>query len=430
MNEIVGLAVIYVLVVILPFRADTRFVVAFLGVFIFLGVFAKSTDRVTFQLSQSTAIVLALGIAGLTTTSGRRALMMFLPFFVVLTLGFAFVWPGDQANWGNAINLCVGVAAWVAGTFLSSKVNRDGSIARFIAVFVLAIFSFEMVVTVLQSAGVHIFAPGQRTLELEGSRANGTYNHPSTVGKVVLLLTMMILPLSHSRDRVTSTSVRIAMLVGLIPVVISESRANIISVVVMLFIWSILSPPPKGRGNRFALPGLIVAAGLAALPTIIARFANDPGGGERQHFMEVALAIIPKSLWFGVGPGDYIPVAGQFDWLTAQGWPVHNVFILETAEVGILATAFFFFPAIILYITAIGRLGSRDPSADYGRAALAALPGILIIATTGWGILQPFLLMLWFLGWGYMSGHLSAKVALPHQPEFASPLAQRQLLRG
>jgi len=89
---------------------------------------------------------------------------------------------------------------------------------------------------------------------------------------------------------------------------------------------------------------LVALAGIALLPTMAERLAQDYGANpqtsawdERWGLMRIAFNMIAQNPLFGVGPGAYMYVfksyipAGLNQWVSA----VHNEFLLRAAEVGI-----------------------------------------------------------------------------------------------
>jgi hypothetical protein len=376
-----------------------------------LGVELGGVTLQTYDLA-----ILAVLIIGFIASSGRPNFLLFLPFIALLLIGAAFEWEQSTELTTSVFYLLVGVAAWAVGHYFA-KGYAPGTRHELVLVYLLAaVILFQVVVTVLQTAGVPIFALQGRTAELEGGRASGTFSHPGTVGKVMILFMAIILPLTNSANRHTRRVAYLAMLVALIPVGLSESRANFIGYLLTLLLWFIIMPARSAKASRFVVPAVVLAGALVFSGTIIDRFTGDPEGGAREHFAEVALEAISKNPWLGVGPGNYIPVVGQTDSLTAQGWRVHNIFLLEITELGIPGAVFFFLPAAVLLILSVRHMRRVDQQGAWARGAIAAAAGTIITAVTGWGLMNGSIFMIWFLCMGFGYGMLRRKDLREPQP--------------
>ncbi len=222
-----------------------------------------------------------------------------------------FAWPQNEEMWQNGVYLIVGVAAWGIGHYFARNYTPGSSQDKVIVYVIAAVILLQVLVTVLQTAGVPIFSLEGRTAELEGGRANGTFSHPGTVGKVMILFAALLLPYTQFASKRIQRVAFAAVLLALVPVGLSESRANFIGYILTLLLWFIIMPGRSARASRFVVPAVIVAVGLAFSQAIIDRFNADPEGGAREHFVEVALEAIRRFPWFGVGPGNYIPSSAR-----------------------------------------------------------------------------------------------------------------------
>lgn len=353
----------------------------------------------------TTHVVAVVGLAALAALTGTRAALTvrFVPLILFLLVLGPLAWTfGVDPTIGTS-QLLVGVLAWVAGSYVATLARSDVRSETYFAVLVLGIVAFQAAVAVLQFAGFDIIVAESRTAELTVGRATGTYGHPGTLGKVIVLLAVFALPLMGSAARRVRTMVTLTLLIAIVPIGLSESRSNISSLLALMALWVLLLPRERALGARIVLPVGALVIALSFYEAIAARFALDPLGGEREHFMSVALAHIPENLLFGVGPKAYIPYFGQFDSLTAQGWPVHNVFVLEFAEIGLIGAVLLFVPAVVApAVAAMKRLRSTSSGGYHARAIIAALPAIIIIGTTGWGLIDVNTLPLWFFVYGYL----------------------------
>ncbi|MFF8189224.1 O-antigen ligase family protein [Microbacterium sp. NPDC016588] len=384
---------------------------AFIAVIVTTTLVGRPIGLEVGAVSVQTYDVIILGVlfVGLLSAGGKPGLLLFAPFLVVLAIGMGFGWLQTPEMWQNGVYLMVGVAAWAIGHYFARTYTPGSGQDRVIVYVIAAVILLQVLVTVLQTAGVPIFSLEGRTAELEGGRANGTFSHPGTVGKVMILFAALLLPYTQAASKRIQRVAFVALLLALVPVGLSESRANFIGYVLALLLWFIIMPGRSARASRFVVPAVIIAVGLAFSQAIIDRFNADPEGGAREHFVEVALEAIRHSPWLGVGPGNYIPIVGQTDALTSQGWRVHNVFLLEITELGIPGAFLFFLPAIVLCIMSIRLMRRENIRGRWARAFLASAAGTIVTAVTGWGLMNGSIFMLWFLTMGFCFGMVRRK---------------------
>lgn len=355
--------------------------------------------------------VAGVGLAALALYAATRvsADLFFVPLVAFLVLGLFTFWEGTSAQWVGAVQLIVAVGTWLGGRFLGTYFDREARGGRWLAFLLAAIVAVELVVCALQGLGVDLFPNAGRTAQLEGDRANGTLEHPGDLGKVLVILLVLLMPLTRARDRVTRLTALVALFASLVPIGMTGSRSNFVAAVVAIAVWVLLLPGGRRvlalKAGGLAIVGVI---GLIFAGPIIERFLRDPAGGERQHFMEVALAQIPNAPVVGVGPDSYIAVVGQTDAITRAGWRVHNILLLELVEIGILGTVLLFAPFVWLLVVALRRVREPGERGDVARAVLAVLPGFVIIGVTGWGLMYAWTLQLWFLAFGFAYSRLVA----------------------
>lgn len=320
----------------------------------------------------------------------------FLPFALFGAFGLAFFWFGGIETAPGLAYLILAGMAWVVGTSVRSGLKGNMRSARAFILVILGILIFQATVSVFQTLGFPIFAVAETTAELTEGRSSGTFPHPGTVGKAILCLMALVLPFTVSANKSVSKLATCSIVVGLLPVLLSLSRANIVGVAVLLVGWVILAPRKKARGLKIAIPVVLGTGAIVFMDQLVQRFGEDTEGGERERFLRVALDHIPDHLWEGVGPKNYVAYFGQFDSLTAEGWPVHNTFLLAIAELGVIGAVLLFGHWIVSFAVSIrGMLSRRSFSADC-RAYIALGAAILPIALTGWGMLDGSILPLWF----------------------------------
>lgn len=404
MDVLLAIPLIAAMALALPAKKHIRFGVTAFALLVVLAVFQTTGGRGTIGLSSTYIVVAIVALIAILSLRKQHLPLLFLPLAVYLALGMTLIWEPQSGQLGSAVNLLFGAIAWSAGALLGSLYRGDPGAERWLVVGLLLVVAFELVVCALQLAGLQIFVPDARTIELEGGRANGTFAHPSTVGKILTLVLLLVLPSTRSADAWTRRLAFVAVVASILPIVLSASRANLLAVAAMVLVWSLLQPQVGFSLKRFALPAVGGVVILVFLDQILSRF--DQGTGEREHFMGVALEQLGRTPWTGVGPGSYVPVVGRFDALTAQGWPVHNIFVLQAVELGIIGATLFFLPFVIVMLRSAGRWRASGSEGSFARAVLAYVPALIAIGWTGWGWLAPDVLLFACFAFAFVSAQL------------------------
>jgi hypothetical protein len=346
-----------------------------------------------YQLGLATfTIAVVFGLASRLGCFG--AALPFVPITLYLVLGLALWWDGSSPQLSGVTLMLVGFGAWVFGGHFGGMVILGSVSPRWVCRILLFLTVFECVVCVVQVAGMQLSILGQplfqtsrETAELVVGRVNGTTDHPGTLGKLVFFVTLMALPFTSWGDKRVRALAITTIAISFLPLALSQGRANFAAVVSMLVVWLLIAPKTVSLGRRLLLVLLVCAGLVASLSLLFARFAADPGGGAREHLSRVALEGIPRHIWVGVGPNSYVEQFGRFDDLTSEGWPVHNVFLLLIAEVGVVGLVLFVAPVVWSLVSPSLRPGLAPGSLAFARALIASLPGLYVITTTGWGAL-------------------------------------------
>lgn len=402
-----GLAAVGAILLALPgaprFRFATLVSIALLAV----AVFQTAEGRERFSLTFTTMVLLTLALLALLQRRLELLPLAFVPFLLFLVLGKWLLWPAVGGLRGNSLNLLIFVAAWTAGLWLGSMYCDLQEGLDLLARIVVVIIAFELVVTILQLAGMPVFPTSGRTLQLEGGRVNGTFSHPSTPGKVITLLLVFLLPATRAEERSTRRLAYFGVVAGAVPVFASLSRANTVALLAMILVWSLIQPRERYLTARFALPGAVGIGLLFFVDDILGRFAADPVGGKREHLLEVALYQLTLTPLFGVGPGLYLHTVGQYDQLTSEGWPVHNIFVLETVELGFVGAVLLFSPLLMTFVAALRARRSTSEGGDFSRAVIAYVPALVLIGTTGWGLIDVSMgaMLMFTLGFAHVQIH-------------------------
>jgi len=350
------------------------------------------------------ALVLSLIAVHLVISARRVVLRVWWPVLIALFIGMMFVWHSDPIMLAGAAQIALAVVACGIGWQYGREIIRDPALQVFAVRVMLAAAVSQVLVCVAQLSGVPLFEMDPQTAALMGERTNGTFNHPNNLGKAMLLLSIAALPMAvsgHHRARKPGiATVGFAALA----ILLSGGRANVLALVMTVLIFALLA---RGGSPRIALPLVVLAIGGPFVGAILARFDGDPGGGSRSHFMDVALQQLSITFLPGVGPNSYVNVVGRLDPLTAGGLPVHNSFMLALVELGLVTAVLLFAPMIWWLVSAWRcRRLSGLPGA-FGTAYVAAAPGIIMVAATGWGMLAGSILPLWTFVLGLLVGGMS-----------------------
>lgn len=358
-------------------------------------------------ISLASVLIVVCATLSLLSSAFKSFPVRFLPLIVYLVLLQTTFWDAGAVGWDRIGELLWGIAAWIAGAYAAKAMADDVRAVRTIALVLLGVVLLQAVVTALQTAGFDVFMSTGPNEELTAGRATGTLSHPGNLGKILIFVVLLALPITRSSDRIARRAATTAVLVSFVPIGLSESRANFIALVSMTLLWAVQLPRNSSKLTKFGLPLGVIGAGLAFAEPILQRFESDPEGGARNHLMDVAMSHIGDNLLLGVGPKMYVPYFGQFDVVTAQGWPVHNVFVLQTAELGLIGAVLLFGPLLVLpALRALGLRKAEGARGDVARAILSALPALLIVATTGWSLTSGDIALMFFFSFGLMATSL------------------------
>ncbi|WP_241549101.1 O-antigen ligase family protein [Gordonia alkanivorans] len=374
-------------------------------------------------LITSIVAVLICLVAILVSNRSLHASLVIIPLGLYLLAGYIFIWPGDSVRASGVFLLACACLAWFVGANLFEwcfSVPRAWLITNLLLLLVVAtqtiVCGFQYM-EFSSGGGAAAVADGVAS-DLTG-RTSGTFAHPGTLGKLLFVIVSVSVVALESVETAVRRVALATILCSFVCVVLTQSRANIAALGVMVCIFLILSRSPeriRNREKRVAWVFLVIA-GLVGVSVISARFAADPNGGERSHFLQVGLDQFWRAPAFGVGPNSYILEAGAYDRLTAEGWPVHNTILLIACELGVVGLISFALPFLASIARAIPRLRERSLSGSYARVAIASVPGLVIVLGSGWGMLNLYVVIAWFMASGFIyRGIVAPYVGYPDEP--------------
>ena len=353
-------------------------------------------------------LLLALGLA----SSWQRNSWLFAyaaTVAVYLVVGLLTVWGGVEAQWAGAIHWAFAVLALIVGYQLGAQMTQE--VHSFMVKVIFALLLINAMFCVIQLAGypVSVFSDQLET-HIDNSRPIGTFSHPSTLGKFVIIVMIVVLPALYNKEA-GARRVALWCLALAVPLVaVTLARANLVAVLIAVALWLLFDR----RSRRVTAKRVLLIAGVALLsaPVIgatLERFAIDPGGGGRTTIYSAGLEQLKSNLWMGTGPNYYAEVVGQWDRMTALGYPLHNTFLYPVAELGIIGGIVFMSPILVVCsIATIDVLrGGAVGASPWSKAYVATFPGVMIIAMTGWGMLLGSTLRLWFFAIGVAASKIT-----------------------
>ncbi|MFI6761355.1 O-antigen ligase family protein [Micromonospora sp. NPDC050417] len=370
---------------------------------IYAGITNATPTLYTFTLTLGLSSLLMVMLAG---RRFRAGLLPWAPFLLWLLTLTVVAWGWSPRTVSGLLHLCLGAIAFAIGVAAHHQ-DRGGSALAWVFAAVAWVQLGAIVAAVLGFPLREV--TGAQALDVHG-RATGLTSHPGELSKVLFFcgLCVLTLPQRTARERVAVWLTLGAVFVG---TSLTQSRAVLAAVMAMILI-SVLLELAGGRWQRkhFVILGTTVVLGLASLPWLINRFMADPTGGARPHITQVALSAIGDHPWAGVGPNGYVAVIGATDRLTETGVPVHNIFLLSAAELGILGAVLLWLPFLVVAVRAIRRVRLSRGADPTARVLVSALPGIVLIGATGWGLLQgPY-----FLIFSLVMGYFGARIGEPY----------------
>ncbi|WCN82602.1 O-antigen ligase family protein [Micromonospora sp. LH3U1] len=374
-------------------------------VVIYSGVATGTPTLYTYTIAIAAAVVV---IGMQTRRQLLRAFFPWVPFLGWMILFAVLSWDSSLRTVSGLLHFCLAAIVFAIGV-TAERADRRNSVLlwAFAAVAWLQLFAITMAVIGLPLRRI----AGQQSLDVLG-RATGLTSHPGELAKLLFFCGMcaLTLPQKTVRQRWVAWTTLGVVFLG---VSLTQSRSVLAAVVSMILILVVLEfVTGRWQKRYFVVVGITGVLGLVSVPWLIERFTADPEGGDRQHLLQVAWDVIQAHPWAGVGPNSYVAIAGATDRLTASGVPVHNVLLLSAAEVGIIGALLLWLPFVLTATTAIHSVFRVRTSELAPRVLVSALPGLVLIGMTGWGLMQGpyFLILALVVGYFYARAR-AAKVA-------------------
>jgi len=229
---------------------------------------------------------------------------------------------------------------------------------KLIAVTLLVAFAIQSALVIMEyQAGHPLFRlPGEmREAEIfidDSFRSSGTMGHSSNFAKLAALCLPLCLAFIYNiKNNIWRLCLGIVLVGGMVSLFLTVSRAGILSSlfgIIWIFIWIFR----KTKSIKMIVPLIFIALSIGfALflggKRITDRMQNDYSSAmSRTQMYSVALNVIRNHPFIGVGLNNYILIASDYDRTpekisTSFPHPVHNIYLLYAAEMGIPAAIFF-----------------------------------------------------------------------------------------
>jgi O-antigen ligase len=343
------------------------------------------------------SVLLIAGLALLLQGKWRAEALWLLPLGVFVVFGMLALWPHTPAAVSGALHVVTVVCAWAVGAHLGRSMRPDGATAAVCARVMLAVTLFLAVAVAYQLL----------TGTADGGRASGIFTHPSVVGKMAVILTGVLLPLSQSTVNSTRKQATLSIALCLAMTAPTLSRANIVALAIVMSVWAVLLPGARNLRRKVVLLVVFIAALVPVSARLFERFASDTAGGDRPELLAAGIRQIVDNPLAGTGPNQFVQVVRLQEWIVAvTGYPVHNSFLLVAAELGAVGALLLLVPLARLLLASFRRCREAGPGGDFARGAIAMLLGVTFVGMTGWGLLQQPVTELLFLVAGLLTGQV------------------------
>ncbi|GAB3753266.1 hypothetical protein GCM10027591_01660 [Zhihengliuella somnathii] len=347
-------------------------------------------------------------------------------FLILVLAGVVFIWHGGLLEWAGVVSLVGGVLAWGVGRALGREIFQKTTAARYFLMGLTVVLLLQLGVAMFQVVGTELpswLTGTDRSLEESLGRVSGTVGHPANLAKLAFISAVFTLPFTLASSKRIRRWAWLVLLLGVVVSGLTISRANIAAHFLLIGLWVVTLPGPARFVTRIFSAAALACAAALFIPPMLARFEVDEVGGLRPILLEAAWRQLSENLWLGTGPNAYISVVGAFDAATASGLPVHNAFLLYTAELGLVLAVLFYWPVLRLFVGSLRRMHNNATVLAAGKALALALPGYLMITLTGWSMMAGFNLISIMLLFGTFASAIMGRSSRPKAPQLPTQAA-------
>ncbi len=313
-----------------------------------------------------------------------RGLALWAPFVAAACYLAVTAWPHDGITAAGLLHVLTGIGIFV----LARAFARTSQVTAWRLCCLVALMSaLEALYAISDFTPWPLHQPSGGLAQSLVGRAIGSTAHPDQLAKVAVYLLVLVLAVDQAdlRGRRLQTATSIVLL-GVVAA--TQGRAGFIGAVVLVVLYSLLQPDVEQFRRRAAVLIGVGAVSVVAFASLAQRFQVDPNGGARGYLSIITENVISQDPLHGVGINHFVNVVGIGDALVGSGVPVHNAFLLTAAEMGIPAAALFWLPLVHLVVVSVTRLRREGTTGSAARIVVAATPAVVLLAVTGWGVLQ------------------------------------------
>ncbi len=230
---------------------------------------------------------------------------------------------------------------------------------RLIAVSLVIAFAIQAALVSMEYYTGHpiLRLPGEmRTADIAGSifRPSGSMGHSSNFAKLAALCLPICLAYIYvSKKNIWRIIAGLILVGGLVSLIFTVSRAGLLtSIFGLVWVSLLILTSMRRKAVKIMVPIIFLFIGIGLAWSIggsrlVSRVQMDYGSAlSRPQMFSVAWNVIKNHPFLGVGLNNYTLVAPYYD--NTPGaisinfpHPVHNIFLLNAAEMGILGAAFF-----------------------------------------------------------------------------------------
>ena len=363
-------------------------------------------EQVWFTTAMLFALVALAGclISGVPRLPWRFYLTWVGFFSAYLLMAYSLSWAHSSEIRSGVVHVVFAAVSGLLGVSVASMAAAAPHSADALAGWLLLVVLLQTSVASLQFLGVNVFVSTSTIIEDLGlaGRASGTLGHPSTVGKAMFLLAALAVSLLSWTSRRGRTRVLMALATMIVPITLSGGRANLAGYLIVIVLLVLTLEGRHRWGWRLLALYSLGMAAMVSAGTWGDRFRAGENGFYREKFLAGAMRYLREGspdLLFGAGPNSYVTSVGPFDSWAAQGWIVHNTYVLSLIELGVFGACIVLGPFLLAALIGLRRFLLRPEGTpglpDVGLVALGL--GTVPIYWTGWGMLSTMLAPSYFV---------------------------------
>src|SRR5665213_2598427 len=242
-------------------------------------------------------------------------LAAWLPFLLLTVLYWQHSWPNDPITRSGMLQISTAIAIFA----MSYAATRTGLIkAATLSRILMFCVAMQGLAVLSDLAGVPIYTSRVASVDGPHGRVVGFTSHAEVLAQIILICMVGIL-CHEPEKKVEQVTQWCSVATCLAIIALTLGRAAFSAAVFTVVVFALLQPGVRGRRTRAVLISTASIASLFAAASLIARFHEDPTGGDRSYLTNVALAAIHAMPSSGLGLNQYVNVVGSYDPLVGSG---------------------------------------------------------------------------------------------------------------